>query len=191
MEKIVFGEYYELMLKTKWTNVITLNFISQCFRKLVKKNIIIDTKYIDDIININNKIKFYNGKRKILNNKKEPLEKELYEKQYYLNIIGSLLLMCFPTFILFIASVIYTFLSQTVVGAILTIIFFAILMLSLLGIYIYYYHHIYKYEFKVKKINEKINELSNELQKVYDEDLNLLIKNIYENEIKPLMINNN
>ena len=59
MNKKIYGSNYELMLKTKWSNVLTLKFINSCFNNYCERfrlKITLDNKYIKDIMLINNNL---------------------------------------------------------------------------------------------------------------------------------------
>lgn len=190
MNKIIYGSNYDLLLKTKWSNVLTLKFINNCFNNYCERfrlKVTLDNKYIKDLTIINNKIKGCNEKRKRIYRQQEILEKKLASKECYTSLIVTFLLMLFPIFILFIATIFGVILTHTLISKILLYVFSLILIISLILIYIYYLINVYGYAVKKKKIEKQYQKLNKAVEKIYIDDLNALTIEIYNQEIEPLV----
>lgn len=190
MNKKIYGSNYDLMMKTKWSNVLTLKFINSCFNSYCERyrlKITLDNKYIKDIMLINNKIKECNIKRKKLYRQQEILNRKLASKECYISLIVTFLLMLFPIFILFIASIFGVILTHMLISKILFYTFLIILIISLIMIYIYYLVNVYNYVIKNKKIEKRYQALNIAVDKIYSNDLNTLTIEIYNQEIEPLV----
>lgn len=190
MNKIIYGSYYELLMKTMWSNVFTLKFINSCFDNYCKKykiSIRLSNEYIEPISIINNKIKNCNNERKRINIKLLKIDQVLNSKKSYKTVLRYILIFLIPLYTLALLFLLLSIFSKFEVIKVVFIILLLMLVILFLLLYNYYYQNIYKYEKEKKKLNKEYFQVYKNLNYIYDNDLNNLTTTIYNKEIEPLI----